>query len=223
MSSISTSLPFSFSMHVSYPSSPSQTVQFLSVMAGVLLGEPWRPKISGVGRSACIGEGNTSVEVPSSPLTGSSLQLTALLSKRQTWGVKGRQMGRQLREEISKLDTTSSYILTTYMQSSVERTVIKNKLARSKLILYFHLIRLKSRAGWGEFINPLRAFVLFCIKRCRSACSSLQPEHSVWILSNHSTAFSSTTTSCKQLLNLFCSAETKIDDFWPELRAVWEL
>lgn len=63
-----------------------QTAQFCLVMAGVLLGARWPPRTSGSGRSACSGEGSTSVEGPSSPPAGSSLQLTALLSKRWTWG-----------------------------------------------------------------------------------------------------------------------------------------
>lgn len=73
----------------SYSSSHTQTAQFRSVMAGVLLAGRWRPRTSGAGKSACTGEGDTSVEVPSSPLAGSSLQLTALLSKRWTWGTDG--------------------------------------------------------------------------------------------------------------------------------------
>lgn len=82
----------------SYSSSHTQTAQFWSVMAGVLLVEHWRPRTSGAGRSACTGKGTISVEVPSSPLAGSSLQLTALLSKR-TWEMKERKMGHQLREK----------------------------------------------------------------------------------------------------------------------------
>ena len=58
-----------------------------------------QPRTSGAGRLACTGEGNTSVEVPSSPLAGSSLQLTVLLSKRWIWGMKVREMGHQLREK----------------------------------------------------------------------------------------------------------------------------
>lgn len=64
-----------------------------SVVVSVLLVVHWQRQASGVGRSACSGEGITSVEVPSSHHTGSSLQLTALLSKVETGGMKARMRG----------------------------------------------------------------------------------------------------------------------------------
>lgn len=95
---------FSFSvLYIPSYSSHTQTAQFWPVMADVLLGGRWRPRTSGVGRSACTGEGNTSVEVPSSPLAGSSLLLTALLSKRRTWGVKVGMMRHELRGRKSQI------------------------------------------------------------------------------------------------------------------------
>lgn len=63
-----------------------QIAHFCLVKTNVLLEGLWLGKTSGAGMSVCTGEGGTFVEVPSSPLAGSSLLLTALLSKTQ--GVK---------------------------------------------------------------------------------------------------------------------------------------
>lgn len=75
-------------------------------MAGVLSAGRWRPRAGGGGRSACTGGGDTSAAVPSSPLAGSSLQPTALLSKR--WTVARELMLDGVRRRVLTADPKST-------------------------------------------------------------------------------------------------------------------